>query len=153
MAAMAGWYGTAMLCYVTPKEHLGLPNPEDEREGLIAYKIAAHAAEIARYRPGALVHWCTGARERDDKLSRARYNFDCNKQFEFFLDPGLAKEYHDDTLPADIYKHAEFCSMCGPKHYPMKTKIMDQDLAGLEDVLKTKGGASELASVKLDKLN
>ncbi|NJL43097.1 MAG: phosphomethylpyrimidine synthase ThiC, partial [Pseudanabaena sp. SU_2_4] len=88
-AAMAGWYGTAMLCYVTPKEHLGLPNAEDVRNGLIAYKIAAHAADIARHRPGA--------RDRDDELSHARYNFDWNRQFELSLDPERAKEYHDET--------------------------------------------------------
>jgi phosphomethylpyrimidine synthase len=126
-AAMAGWYGTAMLCYVTPKEHLGLPNPEDVRNGLIAYKIAAHAADIARHRPGA--------RDRDDELSRARYAFDWNKQFDLSLDPERAREYHDETLPADIYKQAEFCSMCGPKHCPMQTKITDKDLEGLEQVL------------------
>ena len=126
-AALAGWHGTAMLCYVTPKEHLGLPNAEDVREGLIAYKIAAHAADIARHRPGA--------RDRDDELSRARYNFDWNRQFALSLDPERAKAYHDETLPADIYKQAEFCSMCGPKHCPMQTKITDQDVAELEKVL------------------
>ncbi len=126
-AAMAGWYGTAMLCYVTPKEHLGLPNPEDVREGLIAYKIAAHAADIARHR--------SGARDRDDELSKARYAFDWNKQFELSLDPERAREYHDETLPADIYKQAEFCSMCGPKHCPMQTKITDKDISELEEVL------------------
>ena len=120
-----------------------LPNAEDVREGLIAYKIAAHAADIARHRPGA--------RDRDDELSRARYNFDWNKQFELSLDPERAKEYHDETLPADIYKQAEFCSMCGPKHCPMQTKITDEDLAGLEQVLKTQG-AAELVGVKQDKL-
>ena len=141
-AAMAGWHGTAMLCYVTPKEHLGLPNAEDVREGLIAYKIAAHAADIARHRPGA--------RDRDDELSRARYAFDWNRQFELSLDPERAKQYHDETLPADIYKQAEFCSMCGPKHCPMQTKITDEDLDGLEKVLEAKG-AAELTPVKLDK--
>ena len=90
-AAMAGWYGTAMLCYVTPKEHLGLPNPEDVREGLIAYIIAAHAADVARHR--------SGARDRDDELSKARKEFDWNKQFELSLDPERAKQYHDETLP------------------------------------------------------
>jgi phosphomethylpyrimidine synthase len=128
-AAMAGWYGTAMLCYVTPKEHLGLPNPEDVRNGLIAYKIAAHAADIARHRPGA--------RDRDDELSRARYAFDWNKQFDLSLDPERAREYHDETLPADIYKQAEFCSMCGPKHCPMQTKITEADLINLEAVLSS----------------
>ncbi len=126
-AAMAGWYGTAMLCYVTPKEHLGLPNPDDVREGLIAYKIAAHAADVARHRPGA--------RDRDDELSRARYAFDWNKQFDLSLDPERAREYHDETLPADIYKQAEFCSMCGPKHCPMQTKITDKDIEVLEQYL------------------
>ncbi len=141
-AAMAGWYGTAMLCYVTPKEHLGLPNPEDVREGLIAYKIAAHAADIARHR--------SGARDRDDELSKARYAFDWNKQFDLSLDPERARQYHDETLPADIYKQAEFCSMCGPKHCPMQTKITEKDLDALEDVIKSQG-ASELKSVKLNK--
>ena len=126
-AALAGWHGTAMLCYVTPKEHLGLPNAEDVREGLIAYKIAAHAADVARHRPGA--------RDRDDELSRARYAFDWNRQFELSLDPERARSYHDETLPADIYKQAEFCSMCGPKHCPMQTKITDEDVAALEKVL------------------
>ena len=126
-AALAGWHGTAMLCYVTPKEHLGLPNAEDVREGLIAYKIAAHAADIARHRPGS--------RDRDDELSRARYAFDWNRQFELSLDPERARSYHDETLPADIYKQAEFCSMCGPKHCPMQTKITDEDVAALEQVL------------------
>ncbi len=139
-AAMAGWYGTAMLCYVTPKEHLGLPNPEDVREGLIAYKIAAHAADVARHR--------SGARDRDDELSKARYAFDWNKQFDLSLDPDRAREYHDETLPADIYKQAEFCSMCGPKHCPMQTKITDKDLEDLENVLSTKGGA-EVSAPKL----
>jgi phosphomethylpyrimidine synthase len=126
-AAMAGWYGTAMLCYVTPKEHLGLPNAEDVRNGLIAYKIAAHAADIARRRPGA--------RDRDDALSDARYNFDWEKQFNLSLDPDRAREYHDETLPADIYKTAEFCSMCGPKFCPMQSKIDSEALTELEKFL------------------
>ncbi len=96
-----------MLCYVTPKEHLGLPNMADVREGIIAYKIAAHAADIARGRKNARV--------RDDAMSDARYAFDWNKQFELALDPDRAKEFHDETLPADGFKDAEFCSMCGPK--------------------------------------
>jgi len=130
-AAMAGWYGTAMLCYVTPKEHLGLPNAEDVRNGLIAYKIAAHAADIARHRPGA--------RDRDDEISRARYNFDWNRQFELSLDPERAREYHDETLPEDIYKTAEFCSMCGPKFCPMQTKIEDEELTELMAFLEKDG--------------
>ncbi len=106
-AAVGGWHGAAMLCYVTPKEHLGLPNAHDVREGIIAYKIAAHAADIARGRKGA--------RDVDDEMSDARYRFDWNRQFELALDPDRAKEFHDETLPQDVFKDAEFCSMCGPK--------------------------------------
>ncbi|OGU01474.1 MAG: phosphomethylpyrimidine synthase [Gemmatimonadetes bacterium GWC2_71_10] len=110
-AAMIGWYGASMLCYVTPKEHLGLPNANDVREGVIAYKIAAHAADIARGRKGS--------RDRDDALSRARFKFDWNEQFRLSLDPERARQYHDETLPADYFKSAEFCSMCGPKFCSM----------------------------------
>jgi phosphomethylpyrimidine synthase len=100
-----------MLCYVTPKEHLGLPGPEDVKQGIIAYKIAAHAADIARHRPGA--------RDRDDALSRARYAFDWNEQFRLALDPDTARAMHDETLPDEYFKSAEFCSMCGPKFCSM----------------------------------
>lgn len=110
-AAMIGWHGASMLCYVTPKEHLGLPNREDVKQGIIAYKIAAHAADIARHRPGA--------RDRDDELSRARYTFDWNRQFELSLDPETARAYHDETLPEEGFKDAHFCSMCGPKFCSM----------------------------------
>src|SRR6266480_1897547 len=110
-AAMIGWYGADMLCYVTRKEHLGLPNAEEVREGVIAYKIAAHAADIARGR--------AGARDRDDALSRARYAFDWNEQFRLSLDPERARELHDEALPADYFKSAEFCAMCGPKFCSM----------------------------------
>ena len=110
-AALAGWAGAAMLCYVTPKEHLGLPNVEDVKQGVIAYKIAAHAADIARHRPGA--------RDRDDALSKARYAFDWNRQFELSLDPETARRMHDETLPQDVFKTAQFCSMCGPKFCSM----------------------------------
>jgi phosphomethylpyrimidine synthase len=110
-AAMIGWHGASMLCYVTPKEHLGLPNREDVKAGIIAYKIAAHAADIARHRPGA--------RERDDQLSRARYSFDWNRQFELSLDPETARAMHDETLPEEGFKDAHFCSMCGPKFCSM----------------------------------
>jgi phosphomethylpyrimidine synthase len=110
-AAMIGWYGASMLCYVTPKEHLGLPNREDVKQGIIAYKIAAHAADIARHRPGA--------RDRDDDLSRARYRFDWRKQFELSLDPETAEAMHDETLPEEGFKDAAFCSMCGPKFCSM----------------------------------
>jgi len=106
-AAMAAWYGVSMLCYVTPKEHLGLPNEEDVREGMMAYKIAAHAADIGRKIPGV--------RKVDDEMSDARYHFDWKKQFELALDPERAKEFHDETLPQEVFKEAEFCSMCGPK--------------------------------------
>jgi phosphomethylpyrimidine synthase len=110
-AAMIGWYGASMLCYVTPKEHLGLPNKEDVKQGLIAYRIAAHAADIARHRPGA--------RDRDDELSRARFSFDWNRQFELALDPETARSMHDETLPQEGFKDAHFCSMCGPRFCSM----------------------------------
>jgi phosphomethylpyrimidine synthase len=110
-ATMAGYAGAAMLCYVTPKEHLGLPDAEDVKQGLIAYKIAAHAADVARKRPGA--------RDRDDALSRARYAFDWKTQFALSLDPETAEKMHDATLPEDYFKSAEFCSMCGPRFCSM----------------------------------
>jgi phosphomethylpyrimidine synthase len=118
-AAMIGWYGSSMLCYVTPKEHLGLPNLEDVKQGLIAYKIAAHAADIARHRPGA--------RDRDDELSRARFAFDWNRQFELSLDPETARAYHDETLPEEGFKDAAFCSMCGPKFCSMNHSAKTQE--------------------------
>ena len=110
-AAMIGWHGASMLCYVTPKEHLGLPNKEDVHQGIIAYKIAAHAADVARHRPGA--------RNRDDALSYARFLFDWNKQFELSLDPETARAMHDETLQDEYYKEARYCSMCGPKFCSM----------------------------------
>jgi len=110
-AAMIGWHGASMLCYVTPKEHLGLPNADDVKQGVIAYKIAAHAADVARHRPGA--------RDRDDALSYARFLFDWEKQFALSLDPETARRMHDETLPDDFYKEAKFCSMCGPKFCSM----------------------------------
>jgi len=111
-AAMIGWFGTAMLCYVTPKEHLGLPNREDVKQGLMAYKIAAHAADVAKGHPSA--------RQRDDALSRARFAFRWEDQFNLSLDPELARKYHDETLPKDRYKSAHFCSMCGPSFCSMR---------------------------------
>jgi phosphomethylpyrimidine synthase len=124
-AAMIGWYGASMLCYVTPKEHLGLPNKEDVKAGLIAYKIAAHAADVARKRPGA--------RDRDDALSRARFSFDWKQQFALSLDPETAEAMHDETLPDEAYKDAHFCSMCGPKFCSMniseKATIIDEETA------------------------
>jgi len=111
-AAMIGWFGTAMLCYVTPKEHLGLPNREDVRQGVITYKIAAHAADLAKGHPGC--------QHRDDALSKARFEFRWEDQFNLALDPETAKSFHDETLPADGAKVAHFCSMCGPKFCSMK---------------------------------
>ena len=116
-AAMIGWHGTAMLCYVTPKEHLGLPNKEDVKEGVIAYKIAAHAADLAKGHPGAQL--------RDDALSKARFEFRWTDQFNLSLDPERARAYHDETLPAEPAKTAHFCSMCGPKFCSMR---ISQDL-------------------------
>ena len=127
-AAMIGWKGASMLCYVTPKEHLGLPNEKDVKDGMIAYKIAAHAADIARHRPGA--------RDRDDAISYARYTFDWEKQFALSLDPETARAMHDETLPDDYYKEAAFCSMCGPKFCSMnwssKVDEFNKEVHGLE---------------------
>ncbi len=122
-AAVIGQFGSSMLCYVTPKEHLGLPKEEDVKQGVIAYKIAAHAADLARHRKGA--------RDRDDEISRARFAFDWNRQFALSLDPETARKYHDEDLPADYFKSAEFCSMCGPKFCSMKvsTRIESWDVA------------------------
>ena len=140
-AAMIGWYGASMLCYVTPKEHLGLPNKEDVKQGIIAYKIAAHAADIARHRPGA--------RDRDDELSRARYRFDWKRQFELSLDPETAQAYHDETLPEEGFKDAHFCSMCGPKFcaYNISQKVEDFTPEDAQAVLegKTKNDLVNLA--------
>src|SRR5512132_3318167 len=130
-AAMIGWYGADMLCYVTPKEHLGLPNAEDVRQGVIAYKIAAHAADVARGRKGA--------RDRDDALSRARYAFDWKEQFRLSLDPERAQEYHDETLPAEYFKSAEFCGMCGPKFCSMHhSKTIAEGIAQMAAELEKK---------------
>jgi phosphomethylpyrimidine synthase len=135
-AAMIGWYGADMLCYVTPKEHLGLPNAEDVRQGVIAYKIAAHAADIARGR--------TGARDRDDALSRARYAFDWKEQFRLALDPDRAQEYHDETLPAEYFKSAEFCGMCGPKFCSMHHSRTIE--AGIAELAMASGALPEKAT-------
>ncbi len=121
-AALAAEAGAAMLCYVTPKEHLGLPNKDDVRQGVIAYKIAAHAGDIARGRKNARV--------RDDALSKARFEFDWNRQFELSLDPETARKMHDETLPQEVFKSAKFCSMCGPKFCSMR---ISQDMRKLAD--------------------
>jgi phosphomethylpyrimidine synthase len=126
-AAMIGWYGTAMLCYVTPKEHLGLPDRDDVKAGVIAYKIAAHAADLAKGHPAAQM--------RDDALSRARFDFRWRDQFHLALDPETAEKFHDETLPAEGAKKAHFCSMCGPKFCSMKITQELRDLAqqGMEE--------------------
>lgn len=136
-AAMIGWYGCAMLCYVTPKEHLGLPNRDDVKEGVITYKISAHAADLAKGHPGAQL--------RDDALSRSRFDFRWMDQFNLSLDPDRAKEFHDETLPADGAKHAHFCSMCGPKFCSMKISQEVRDFAKVDE-----SGYSEAAEAEAE---
>jgi phosphomethylpyrimidine synthase len=125
-AAQIGWYGTAMLCYVTPKEHLGLPDKQDVREGIITYKIAAHAADLAKGHPGAQV--------RDNAMSKARFEFRWEDQFNLGLDPEKAREFHDATLPKDSAKVAHFCSMCGPKFCSMKISQDVREYAAREGI-------------------
>jgi phosphomethylpyrimidine synthase len=132
-AAQIGWYGTAMLCYVTPKEHLGLPNKADVKDGIITYKIAAHAADLAKGHPGAQI--------RDNALSKARFEFRWDDQFNIGLDPDKAREFHDETLPKDSSKVAHFCSMCGPHFCSMKITQEVRDYAA-------KQGISEVAALK-----
>jgi len=139
-AAMIGWHGASMLCYVTPKEHLGLPNKQDVHQGIIAYKIAAHAADVARHRPGA--------RDRDDALSYARFLFDWNKQFELSLDPDTARSMHDETLQDDYYKDAKFCSMCGPKFCSMNTTQVMEEHLGLDQTAREQKYAELLSKVQ-----
>lgn len=137
-AAMIGWFGTAMLCYVTPKEHLGLPNRQDVRDGIMAYKIAAHAADLAKGHPGAQV--------RDNALSKARFEFRWEDQFHLGLDPEKAKEFHDETLPKDAHKLAHFCSMCGPHFCSMKITQDVRDYAaehGVEETAALDAGMAE----------
>lgn len=137
-AAMIGWYGTAMLCYVTPKEHLGLPNRQDVRDGIMAYKIAAHAADLAKGHPGAQV--------RDNALSKARFEFRWEDQFNLGLDPEKAKEFHDETLPKDAHKLAHFCSMCGPHFCSMKITQDVREYAaeqGVDEGLALAAGMAE----------
>lgn len=139
-AAMIGWFGTAMLCYVTPKEHLGLPDKDDVREGVITYKLAAHAADLAKGHPGA--------QARDDALSRARFEFRWEDQFNLSLDPEKARSFHDETLPADGAKVAHFCSMCGPKFCSMKISQEVRDFAKTENI----SGKSSV-NLELDKIS
>ncbi|MEN9799475.1 MAG: hypothetical protein RL653_3172 [Pseudomonadota bacterium] len=134
-AAMIGWFGTAMLCYVTPKEHLGLPNRNDVKEGVITYKIAAHVADLAKGHPGA--------QARDNALSKARFEFRWEDQFNLGLDPERARAFHDETLPADGAKVAHFCSMCGPKFCSMK---ITQDVRGQEDAASVEAGMEQKAA-------
>jgi phosphomethylpyrimidine synthase len=128
-AAMIGWYGTAMLCYVTPKEHLGLPDKKDVKDGIIAYKIAAHAADLAKGHPGAQV--------RDNALSKARFEFRWEDQFNLGLDPDTARDFHDATLPQEGAKLAHFCSMCGPHFCSMKITQDVRDYAQQQGLSET----------------
>ncbi len=144
-AAMIGWYGTAMLCYVTPKEHLGLPNRDDVKAGVVAYKIAAHAADLAKGHPRA--------QEWDDAVSKARFEFRWEDQFNLALDPVTARAYHDETLPADGAKAAHFCSMCGPKFCSMEITQQVRDFAaqrGLDSGEALEAGMAEKSSEFLD---
>ena len=135
-AAMIGWFGTAMLCYVTPKEHLGLPDRDDVKTGVITYRIAAHAADLAKGHPAA--------RERDDAMSRARFDFRWNDQFEIGLDPDTARKYHDETMPKEAHKVAHFCSMCGPKFCSMQI-TRDLRVEAAEIAERDKGMAQKSA--------
>jgi len=156
-AANIGWYGTAMLCYVTPKEHLGLPNRDDVKEGVITYKIAAHAADLAKGFPGAQI--------RDNAMSLARFEFRWEDQFNLSLDPDTARAYHDETLPSDNAKVAHFCSMCGPNFCSMKItqdvrdyakehgldsdKAIEEGLKAKREEFKAKGAELYLEPEKL----
>ena len=154
-AAMIGWFGTAMLCYVTPKEHLGLPNRDDVKIGVITYKISAHAADLAKGHPAAQL--------RDDAVSRARFDFRWADQFNLSLDPDTAKNFHDETLPKDAHKVAHFCSMCGPKFCSMKitqdvrdyaAKLNDkeQGMAEMSDKFKEMGEELYVDAEKVDEV-
>src|SRR5438094_1755404 len=138
-AAMIGWHGASMLCYVTPKEHLGLPNREDVKAGIMAYKIAAHAADIARHRPAV--------RDRDDELSRARYRFDWKRQFELSLDPETARSMHDETLPEEGFKDAHFCSMCGPKFCSMNISAKVEEFTAADAAAVLQGETPALVRI------
>jgi phosphomethylpyrimidine synthase len=144
-AAIIAQAGTAMLCYVTPKEHLGLPNRDDVKTGVITYKIAAHAADLAKQHPRA--------QERDDALSKARFEFRWHDQFALSLDPDTAREFHDETLPAEPAKTAHFCSMCGPKFCSMRISADVREYAqqhGLDSVEAIEAGMAEKSSEFVD---
>jgi phosphomethylpyrimidine synthase len=136
-AALIGWFGCAMLCYVTPKEHLGLPNKDDVKQGLITYKIAAHAADLAKGHPGAQLH--------DNAMSKARFEFRWEDQFNLALDPDTARAYHDETLPKDAAKVAHFCSMCGPKFCSMKISQEVRDYADAKEKAEAEQGMAEMS--------
>ena len=144
-AAMIGWFGTAMLCYVTPKEHLGLPNKQDVKDGVIAYKIAAHAADLAKGHPGA--------QYRDNALSKARFEFRWEDQFNLSLDPDTAREYHDETLPAEGAKVAHFCSMCGPHFCSMKITQEVREYAAKQNLTASEVLASGMAEKSREFVN
>jgi len=146
---MIGWFGTAMLCYVTPKEHLGLPNRDDVKVGVVTYRIAAHAADLAKGHPAAQL--------RDDALSKARFEFRWEDQFNLSLDPDTARSYHDETLPKEAHKVAHFCSMCGPKFCSMKItqdvrdyaatlNARDVELAQETTVVDPEAGMAEMSA-------
>jgi phosphomethylpyrimidine synthase len=137
-AAMIGWFGTAMLCYVTPKEHLGLPDRDDVKVGVVTYKLAAHAADLAKGHPAARLH--------DDALSRARFEFRWRDQFNLSLDPDTAEAFHDQTLPAEGAKTAHFCSMCGPKFCSMKITQEVREFARLNPSPPSGGEGDSAAS-------
>jgi phosphomethylpyrimidine synthase len=137
-AAMIGWFGTAMLCYVTPKEHLGLPDAKDVKDGVIAYKIAAHAADLAKGHPAARL-W-------DDALARARFEFRWEDQFNLGIDPETARAFHDETLPKEAHKTAHFCSMCGPKFCSMKISQEIRDTARAQNDVAAQAGMEEMSA-------
>jgi phosphomethylpyrimidine synthase len=142
-AAMIGWFGTAMLCYVTPKEHLGLPDRDDVKTGVITYKIAAHAADLAKGHPAAQL--------RDDALSRARFDFRWEDQFNLGLDPDTARRYHDETLPKDAHKVAHFCSMCGPKFCSMKiTQDLRAEVLAMEEAGEVVGASPIMSKAEAE---
>ncbi len=141
-AAMIGWYGTAMLCYVTPKEHLGLPDKDDVKEGIITYKLAAHAADLAKGHPGAQI--------RDNALSKARYEFRWDDQFNLGLDPDKAKSFHDETLPKESAKVAHFCSMCGPHFCSMKITQDVRDFAAAQGIAETEALEQGMATKAIE---
>jgi phosphomethylpyrimidine synthase len=142
---MIGWFGTAMLCYVTPKEHLGLPDRDDVKVGVVTYKLAAHAADLAKGNPAARAH--------DDALSKARFEFRWRDQYNLSLDPETAEQYHDQTLPAEGAKTAHFCSMCGPKFCSMKISQEVREFARLNPVPASENTDSGEAEAGMEEMS